>query len=266
MITVIKIMTWVLIGYLSILSFMYVFQRNFTFQPHSENPFDLDYRPFQPFTYQTPMGLTLRGLRLFAQPGKPTIVYFHGNAGHLGGRMFKADSFAPHGYGFVLVGYRGYSGNPGQPSEKGFYEDGRAVVELLLKEGVRIEDIVFYGESIGSGTATQMAVEYPKARALVLESPFTSTVDVAKRIYFFLPVGRLMKDRFDNASKIGKIEMPVLIMHGDRDPTVPYYLGQRLYAHVTSRVKNFVTLEGAGHVNMYDYGAGKITYEFLSSL
>src|SRR5690606_22371938 len=125
-------------------------------------------------------------------------------------------------------------GNPGQPSEKGFYEDGRAVVELLLKEGVRIEDIVFYGESIGSGTATQMAVEYPKARALVLESPFTSTVDVAKRIYFFLPVGRLMKDRFDNASKIGKIEMPVLIMHGDRDPTVPYYLGQRLYAHVTS--------------------------------
>jgi len=202
MITAIKVITWVLVGYLSIMTFMYVFQRHFTFVPHRENPFQLDYRPFQPFTYQTPMGLTLRGLRLFAKPGKPTIVYFHGNAGHLGGRMFKADSYVPNGYGFVLVGYRGYSGNPGQPSESGFYEDGRAVVKTLLKEGVRIEDIVFYGESIGSGTATQMATEYPAARALVLESPFTSTVDVARRIYGFLPLNRLIKDKFHNSSKI----------------------------------------------------------------
>jgi len=266
MITVIKIVTWVLIIYMSFMTFMYVFQRHFTFAPSPENPFESDYRPFQPFTYQTPLGLTLRGLRLFPQAGKPTIVYFHGNAGHLGDRVFKADSFIPYGYGFVLVGYRGYSGNPGQPSEKGFYEDGRTVVNLLLKEGVRIQDIVFYGESIGSGTATQMAVEYPQARALVLESPFTSAADIAKRRYWFLPVDKLMKDKFQNAAKIGKLAMPVLIVHGDKDQTVPYEQGQKLFSKVVSPVKQFVTVKGANHGDMYDFGTGKTVYEFLSSL
>jgi fermentation-respiration switch protein FrsA (DUF1100 family) len=261
-----KILTWAIIGYVSLMGFMYVFQRHFTFQPSSSNPFQQDHRPFQSFTYKTPMGMNLRGLRLFAQTGKPTIVYFHGNAGHLGDRMFKADSFAPHGYGFVLVGYRGYSGNPGQASEQGFYEDGRTVINMLLAEGIKIEDIIIYGESIGSGTATQMATEYPKARALILEAPFTSAAEVAERIYFFLPVRKLMRDKFENDKKIASITMPLLVIHGTKDLTVVYRLGQKLFAKSKSRIKEFVTVEGAGHGDLYNFGAGDKIYAFLAKL
>ena len=259
-------MIWtLLLVYFALAAFMYVFQRNFVFAPSLGNPFQENHQPFQVLNYQTPMGLNLRGLYIPAKNGKPTIVYFHGNAGNLADRIYKAMEFIPNGYGVALIGYRGYSGNPGQPSEQGFYEDGRAAIASLKNSGVSPSNMVLYGESIGSGTATQMATEIP-AKALILEAPFTSAVDVGARVYWFLPVRFLMKDKFDNKNKIGQLKMPILIVHGTDDHTISDKFGKKLYSYVTSPVKEFVSVKDAGHADLYDHGAGKVINDFLAKL
>ena len=257
---------WTFVIYLALVAFMYLFQRSFTFQPSKAHPFDSDTRPFTPFVYQTPMGMNLRGLYTPAQNGKPTIVYFQGNAGDIGNRLYKAKSFLERGYGFLFVGYRGYSGNPGQPSEQNFYEDARSAIKKLGEHGVGFNNIILYGESIGTGVATQMATELPQAKALILEAPFTSTTDIAKRFYWYLPVDWLLKDKFENDRKIASIKMPVLILHGTKDYTVPDRYGKKLFSYVTAPVKQFVSLEGAGHTDVYDFGAAEAIHAFLDRL
>ncbi len=259
-------MLWMfLIVYFALMALMYVFQRSFVFAPSMDDPFITERAPFQIFTYKTPLGLNLRGLYVAAQNGKPTIVYFHGNAGNVADRIHKAMEFIPNGYGVALVGYRGYSGNPGQPSEKNLYEDARSAIAMLQTLGVRKTDMIIYGESLGTGVATQMATEFP-TKALILEAPFTSLVDVGARRYWFFPVRFLMKDKFHNARKIGALKMPILIIHGTRDETVPYKLGERLFGYVTSPVKEFLTLNDASHADVYDFGAGKAINDFLSKI
>lgn len=262
----IKIVLSVAVAYVGIMAFMFLFQRHFTFQPSGGHPFDTDHAPFRAFAYDTPDGLTLRGLYAPAAPGKPTLIYMHGNAGHLGDRLYKAKHFIPNGYGMVLVGYRGYSGNPGQPTEQGLYTDARTAIRSVMAGGVAERDIILYGESLGTGVATQMATEFPNIRALVLEAPFTSAADVARGVYFFLPIDLLMKDRFDSVLKIGRVTAPVLIVHGTADRTVPYKLGRRLFDNVTAKKRDFVTVDGAGHADLYEFDVGKMIYAFLSSL
>ena len=259
-------MVWLIaVIYLSLIAFMYVFQRHFVFAPSSRNPFAAGHAPFQVLNYQTPAGLNLRGLYVPAKENRPTIVYFHGNAGNLADRIYKAQHFLDKGYGVALVGYRGYSGNPGQPTEQGLYEDGRAVIRQLEQSGVKEQDIVLYGESLGTGVATQMATEI-KAKALILEAPFTSTIDVGARVYWFLPVRFLLKDKFENLKKIGDLTMPIMIIHGTDDRTIPYAFGEKLFANVHSQIKEFVTLKGAGHADIYDFDAGNIINAFLAKL
>ncbi len=261
-----QIFIWLLIAYLGVFAFMYMFQRNFTFQPSGVNPFNGEYKPFTPLVYQTPMGLNIRGLYMPAQQGMPTIVYFQGNAGSIGDRLYKTKTFLERGYGFALVGYRGYSGNPGMPSEQNFYEDGRSALKKLNEKGVRYEDMIIYGESIGTGVATQMATELPQAKALILEAPFTSTTDIAKRFYWFLPVGKILKDKFENDHKIAQIQMPILIIHGDKDRTVPMQYGEKLFSYATSPSKLFVSLKGAGHADVYSHKAAETIHAFLDNI
>ncbi len=158
-------------------------------------------------------GLKLRAFYKKPATGRPTIVYFHGNGGTLAGSMMANAQFAQAGYGLLLVNYRGYGGNPGVPSERGFYRDGNAAMAWLAQQGVTPSDIVVAGNSIGGGTAVEMAVVH-SPHALMLTAPFTSLTDVAAEKAGWLPVRWLLRDRFDNAAKIGKLSMPVLIQHG----------------------------------------------------
>lgn len=252
--------------YFGIMAYMYAYQRSYTFHPSHDNPFDMDYKPFASFDYQSSGGLALRGLIKLPEQGKPTIVYFQGNAGHIGDRLFKTKYFLPHGYGFALVGYRGYSGNPGLPSEKGFYDDARAAIKALQARGIDLSDVIFYGESLGTGVATQMALEHQSAKALILEAPFTSTIDIGSAIYWYLPVKWLMKDRFESVKKIKKIKMPLLIVHGTNDVTIPYHFGEKLFDAAISPRKDMATIDGAGHGDLYDFKAGEAIYAFLERL
>lgn len=255
---------WFLTLYLGILGVLYLFQRNMVFMPGRENPFDFPYAPFRPFSYLASDGVKLRGLWHAPQGDeKPVIVYFHGNSGHLGGRLFKARRFVGRGYGVALVGYHGYDGNPGFPSEQNLYADARAAIDAIRRRNIPDNRIVLYGESLGTGVATQMATEYPGIRALVLEAPYTSIPDVAQKRYWFFPVHSLIKDRFESLSKIGVLKMPILVIHGTRDLTVPYKFGKKLFDHITATKKQLATLKGAGHSDVYDFGAEEALHVFL---
>jgi pimeloyl-ACP methyl ester carboxylesterase len=129
---------------------------------------------------------------------KFTIVFFQGNAGHLGYRNYKMRPWLDAGYGVLAVGYRGF-GNPGSPSEEGLYMDAQAAIEELHRRGIAYKGMIFYGESMGTGVATQMATEY-NVSALILESPYTSVPDVGADRYPLVPVHWLLRDRRPHAA------------------------------------------------------------------
>ncbi|ANM29365.1 hypothetical protein ABI59_06820 [Acidobacteria bacterium Mor1] len=196
---------------------------------------------------------TADGLRLSAWylpgRGEPTgmaVVLFHGNAGSRAGMTPLADALANAGHAVLLTDYRGYAGNPGKPTEAGLLADARAAVDWLENDAEpRPSRIAYFGESLGSGVATALAVERPPA-VLILRSPFTSMTDVAAGHYPFLPVRPLLKDRYPNLDRIGSIACPLLIVAGDRDAIVPEAQSRRLY-DAAAEPKQYLLIEGADH-------------------
>ncbi|MBL1148506.1 MAG: alpha/beta hydrolase [Proteobacteria bacterium] len=204
-------------------------------------------------TLTTKDNLALLAWYIPPQDNKPVLVFFHGNAGHLGYRAGKAQTLQrAAGTGMLMLSYRGYAGNPGKPTEQGFYKDGRAAMHFLQDElHIPPEKIFIYGESIGTGVAVQMATEF-KAAGLILEAPFTGAASVAKSIYFMIPIDLLLKDRYDNIDKIGHLDMPLLIIHGTDDNIVPQTEGGRLY-NAAPQPKAFASIDGGGHNNLWDF-------------
>lgn len=201
-----------------------------------------------------------------AGTNKPIIVYFHGNAGHIGDRASKVRSYLDAGYGILLVGYRGYGGNPGQPTEKGLYDDAATALEFLERTGITPDHWVIYGESLGTAIAVEMATRYATSSpvaAVVLEAPFTSMVDAAKSHYPYVPVDMLLRDRYDSISKITKIGSPLLVVHGDADKTVPQKLGKRLF-DAAVEPKEAKWIAQAGHNNLYDFDVDMDVLDFIS--
>lgn len=195
-----------------------------------------------------------------APPGRPTVVLFHGNGGAVGDLMPWAEGLRSAGYGVVLADYRGYSGNPGTPSETGLYADARALLAALNRQGIADRDIVLFGWSLGSGVATEMALEH-RVRALVLLAPFDSVVAVAAGHYPWVPVRALMWDRFDSRSKIAAVDTPVMIVHGSADAAVPVERGQALFA-AAQEPKRLRILPQVGHWIDPIHGLGAVT-DFL---
>lgn len=212
---------------------------------------------------------TTDGLKLLAwwarpkSPDNPVIVFFHGNAGHIGNRASKVRNYLTQGWGVLLVAWRGYSGNPGSPTEAGLYEDGRAALRFLEQQKVGGRITVLYGESLGTGVAVQLATE-TDVRAVVLEAPYSSIVDAGRLQFPFLPVDWLLEDRFDSRSKINRINAPVLIIHGSEDRVIPIELGKRLFSAAVDP-KKFHVIEGGGHNNLYEYGAATVVSRFISA-
>lgn len=252
--------------YIILLLYVYFNQRSMMYFPDSSMPNLEEHKALdaQIITVKTMDGLSLTGWYFPPErDDKKTLIYFHGNASSGLARMPRVRPYIDQGYGVLLTEYRGYSGNPGHPSEQGLYNDGRAFTDFVKKQSGE-PGIIFYGESLGGGVAVQMATEYNEA-ALILEAPFTSAVDVAQRRYFYFPVKALMKDRFKNIKKIDRINAPLLIVHGTNDRTVPYDFGRALY-NVARDPKQFVSLEGAGHNDVYLYGTAQHVLEFMEDL
>ncbi|QJE72932.1 alpha/beta hydrolase [Aerophototrophica crusticola] len=263
-------MAWlvgVLLVYGAVCGLLHAYQRSLIYMPDRRVavPEDAGLPDFRVVTVTTADGLSIDGW--FVPPreeGLPTIVLFHGNGGHLGYRADKARVFQKAGYGVFLAGYRGYGGNPGSPTEQGLYADARAALDWLVGQGISGQKLVIYGESLGTGVATQMATER-KAAALVLEAPFTSLSDAAASHYPIFPVRLLLKDRFDSLSRIGNVGSPLLVIQGEKDRVVPTRLGKALFARA-NEPKTSVWLPQAGHNDLMAHGLAEKVVGFLSGL
>ena len=113
---------------------------------------------------------------------------------------------------FLIVAYRGFSGNEGSPTEEGLYEDARSALDWLNKQEIKDKQIIIYGESLGTGVSAEIA-QNKNFAGIILESPFTSMVDAGKHYYFYLPVSFLLKDRYETIKKLKNIRIPILVMH-----------------------------------------------------
>ena len=157
-----------------------------------------------------------------------TILFLHGNAGSLENRIHKINHFNDMDVNFLIISWRGFSGNKGHPTEKGLYKDAKSGVNWLKKKGIKEKNIIIYGESLGTGIATEIAQNNNFA-GVILESPFTSMVAAAKSNYPIFPIRLLLKDKYESDKKIKNIKSPILIMHGSKDKVVPFWMGKKLY-------------------------------------
>jgi uncharacterized protein len=251
--------------YAVVLVAVYLAQRSLQYFPDKNfpgEPGDSGVPEMQIVALQTEDGLSLNAW-FVPPPGKDgqIVVFFHGNAGHIGHRATKARHFIDKGLGVLMVEYRGFGGNRGRPTEEGLYKDGRAALRFLEQREYTVSQLVLYGESIGSGVAVQMAIEI-QPRYLILEAPFSSAADVAKRQYSFLPVDFLMKDRYDNIEKIAEVSSSLLIVHGDEDAVIPIGLAERLFERA-NHPKEFIAINGGHHNDLYEHHAGHIVTEWL---
>jgi uncharacterized protein len=260
-----KIMNFIIgfvLIYAGLLVMLYIQQRSLMYFPDKARPALVENVQLVKVTAED--GLQLEGWFAPPENGMPVIIYFHGNASHYAARLPKVVDYINADYGVLLAGYRGYGGNPGFPSEQGFYKDARAYMEFLSAINLPHNKTIIYGESIGTGVAVQMATE-SKAAALILEAPFSSTADVAQSIYWFVPVRYLMRDQFRSIEKIKNVKSPILIIHGEGDNTIPIGFGRKLYEAAIDP-RQFIVIEKAGHNDLYDHGAALHVLDFLKAL
>ncbi|MCE9566347.1 MAG: alpha/beta hydrolase [Planctomycetes bacterium] len=192
-------------------------------------------------------GVRLHGWFARAEHPRAVVLYTHGNGGNITNLHEVLSLFNDRLNTSVLVfDYRGYGKSEGKPTEAGVLDDARAARGWLAQNcGVRESDIVLVGHSLGGGVAVDLAAA-DAARALVLESTFTSLPDVAASHLTLLPARMLMHTRLDSASKIRRYHGPLLQVHGDADRVVPYSIGRRLF-EAANEPKQFVTVPSGGH-------------------
>jgi fermentation-respiration switch protein FrsA (DUF1100 family) len=208
--------------------------------------------------------VTLVGWHARAKQGKPTILYFHGNASNAANRAPRVETMVQDGFGVFYLNNRGYGGSGGKPTEEKNIADAIAAYDHLVGLGVPTNTIVAYGESLGSGQAIRLAAERPLA-AIVLESPLTSIIDVAKATYFWLPLSLLITDKYDNEENIRSVTTPVLVLHGKQDGIIPSEMGLRVF-RAANPPKKIEIYPSGGHVDLFDHGAWERTKDFLALL
>jgi uncharacterized protein len=214
-------------------------------------------------------GVTLHGWFLPVEGSRYTVLVCHGNAGNISHRLDRALLMhSKLGTDVFLFDYRGYGLSEGSPDEQGTYRDARAALRYLITaRGIDRAHVVLFGESLGAAVALQLALEEP-VRALVLEAPFTSIADMAGSVLPFVPVGRLLRTRYDNLGKVAGLRVPLLVLHGERDATVPFAQGRRLF-DAAPEPKQFFAIPGADHNDTYLVGGDpywQAWKEFLDDL
>jgi fermentation-respiration switch protein FrsA (DUF1100 family) len=252
----------VLAGYVAGLIVLYVFQRRLLYLPQRRlvSPAAVGFPEAEAVVLETSDGERVIAWHVPPRPGHPLVIYFHGNAETVAKRVDRHRELIATGAGLLAVSYRGYMGSTGQPTETGLLDDAEAAYAFATSRHPA-EHIVLWGHSLGSGVAVALAARRPVTK-LVLEAPFTSTVDVARRMFPLAPVRRLMHDQFHSDERIGAVTASILVLHGARDIVVPIMLGERLY-QLAREPKRFVRYPQGGHDDLDAYGAGVEARRFI---
>ena len=255
-----------IIIYLFILISTYAFQRNLLYHPRENNYFgDQLLVSVEKIKIKTKDNIEL--LSWYHNKNindYNTILFLHGNAGSLENRIHKINHFKDMDINFLIIAWRGFSGNKGQPTEQNLYEDADSAVQWLKSKGVKENNIIIYGESLGTGVATEIA-QNKNFAGIILESPFTSMIEVGKNNYPYLPVKFLLKDKYESDKKIKNIKSPILIMHGKVDNIVPFYMGKKMYELANDPKYSYFS-EYDDHMMEYNKKLLNVLKKFIYSL
>ncbi|MDN6350470.1 MAG: alpha/beta hydrolase [Yaniella sp.] len=210
----------------------------------------------QDLTLHTSDGLELEAW--FAPPTEDAVdrdmavLMAPGNGGNREGRAGLAQHLQDRGFSVLLMDYRGYSTNPGRPSENGLIRDGLAATDALEAQGFAPDQTIYFGESVGGGVVAALLIQRPPAAA-VFRSPFTDLAEVGKRHYPWLPVGILLRDRFSVTEHVSRTQVPISVLRARHDTVVP----AELSAHVAAAAPNLVeehVLDDADHNDPVMFG------------
>jgi fermentation-respiration switch protein FrsA (DUF1100 family) len=189
------------------------------------------------------------------------MIYLHGNSSNISGANLRAASrFRQAGFSILLVDYRGYGKSTGAfPTEASVYRDAQSMWDYLIEErGIKAENIYIYGHSLGGAIAINLAVKSPQAAGLIVECTFTSIREMAgyQKFYNLLPLDFIVNQKFDSINKIANIKIPLLVVHGVEDKTVPSFMGEALY-NKAKQPKKLWLVDNAGHNNIGDIAKEK---------
>jgi len=193
--------------------------------------------------FETADGLSLHGWYVYAHNPRGTVLFLHGNAGNISHRLDSIAIFHELGLDTFIIDYRGYGQSEGKPSEEGTYRDAEAAWQYLVTQrGKDPERIIMFGRSIGGAVAAWLATKH-KPAALIVESSFTSAVDMAAQLYPFMPVRLISRLRYPVIDFVTRIMSPILIVHSRDDEIIPFAMGKALY-EAAPEPKAFLELAG----------------------
>ena len=234
------------VAYLVLGGLLYIMQPAFLYSPVQEitdTPDELD-MDFEDVVFETEDGLRLNGWYVPAENAKFTVLFCHGNGGNIMHRLDSINIFYNLGLNCFIFDYRGYGSSEGKTSEEGTYLDAMAAYKWLTDEKkISPNDIVIFGRSLGGSIAAQLATKV-EVRALIIESAFTSYVDIGKKFYPYMPVRWFARFSYRTIDYIKNVRCPVMMIHSRNDEIVPYEFGLELY-EAANEPKEFVEIFGS---------------------
>jgi fermentation-respiration switch protein FrsA (DUF1100 family) len=253
------------LAYAGVLALVYVFQRSLMYFPDPARtpPAAAGLPQAEEVVLTSADGERLVAWHVPPEAAKPLVIYFHGNGGALNLRAGRFRWLTADGFGLLGLSYRGYGGSTGKPTETGMLLDAAAAYDFAAAR-YPPERIVLWGESLGTGVAVALAAER-KIAALILDAPFTSAADVGAAAYPIIPVRWFIKDAFPSDERIGRVKVPLLILHGEQDRIVPIRFGESLFA-LANEPKRLVRFPSGGHVDLDEHGAKDAVRSFLNGL
>ncbi len=239
--------------YIVVMMGLVMFQQKLIFRPEK---LDAAYRfsfeqPFKELNFKREDDALLNALYFTVPDPKGVILYFHGNQGSLKRWGVIASSLTKYGYNVLVMDYRGYGKSTGMVSELNLQNDARFFYKELLQQFPQ-DQIIVYGRSLGTHFATLVASEN-KPQRLILESPFTTMMDVAQARFPILPVKYFLKFPFNSSQCIEKLSCSLTIFHGTDDKVVPYRLGRQLFEQAAGTDKTLITVPGGAHNDLASF-------------
>ncbi len=235
-----------LVTYLALAAVLYVMQPKFLYSPErdvSSTPAELGL-DFEDVVFNSADGLDLSGWYIPAKKSKHTVLFCHGNGGNMAHRLDSINIFHNLGLNCFIFDYRGYGDSLGKPGEEGTYTDAMAAYKWLTEEkNIPAEDIIIFGRSLGGSIAAQLASKV-EAGALIVESAFTSYVDIGKEYYPYMPVRWFARFGYKTIDYIRNVRCPVMLIYSRNDEIVPYKFGLELY-EAANEPKEFIEIFGS---------------------
>ncbi len=253
-----------LLLYIFLVIFLFFYQRKLLYHPSENNYLDETSLNHKVEKVYIQSDNKLISWYFKKNPKFKTLLFFHGNAGRLDNRVYKLNELSKLDINYLIVAYRGFSGNHGNPTELGFYKDAEFAKTWLNNQGIKDTNIILYGESLGTAVAVDLAKKF-EFSGIILESPFTSMENLAKKYYPIFPVKIILKDKYKTLDKIKKINVPILTMHGEEDTIVPFSMGVEIYESANNpKSKYFVKYDD--HMMNFDQNLVNAIEKFIKNL